>query len=378
MSFRPPLIALEPADATHLECARRIAQEGWGQVHPNPMVGCVLVKDGKVIGAGCHEVFGGPHAEIVALEHALSRAEGATAYVSLEPCNHQGKTPPCTQALLKAGVRRVVYGASDPGATSGGGAQTLRAGGVDVVGPVWDDVAARSENPAFFHGARSARPFVALKLAASLDARIAAAPGERTRITGKEAEREVHRIRTGFDAVMVGAGTMNTDDPRLTPRLVAPGRDPIRRILLLPDAELASDAAVLADADIHAVHVFCLETASEAALELRERTGVYLHPVAADASNAGFLDLEAVFARCFELGIGAILCEGGAALGASLLREQLVDRLYLFIAPRVLGGAGVAAYAADADQLDWNEFTAACPPAAFGSDTLITLDRIVD
>ena len=378
MSFRPPLIELEPADAAHLEWARRIAHEGWGQVHPNPMVGCVLVKDGNVIGEGCHEVFGGPHAEIVALEHALSRAEGATAYVSLEPCNHQGKTPPCAQALLDAGVLRVVFGASDPGSTSGGGAQTLRAGGVDVVGPVWDNVAARSENPAFFHGARHSRPFVALKLAASLDARIAAAPGERTRITGTEAEREVHRIRIGFDAVMVGSGTVNTDDPRLTPRLVPPGRDPIRRILLLPDAELASDAAVLDDVEKHAIHVFCLETASEAALEGLESRGVYVHPVPADERNARLLDLEAVFARCHELGIRAILCEGGAALGASLLREQLVDRLYLFVAPRVLGVGGVPAYAADADQVDWNEFTPACPPAAFGSDTLITLDRIAD
>ena len=134
MTLRPPLIELEPVDRAHLESARRIAHEGWGQVHPNPMVGCVLVKGGKVVSQGHHEVFGGPHAEIVALERALSRAEGSTAYVSLEPCNHHGKTPPCAQALIDAGVRRVVFGASDPGPSSGGGAETLRAAGVEIAG----------------------------------------------------------------------------------------------------------------------------------------------------------------------------------------------------------------------------------------------------
>ena len=270
MTFRPPLIDLDPADSAHLEWARRLAHQGWGQVHPNPMVGCVLVNDAKVVGEGWHEVFGGPHAEIVALERALSRAEGATAYVSLEPCNHHGKTPPCSQALVDAGVKRVVFGARDPGASSGGGAETLRAAGVEVVGPVWDEGTARAENPAFFHAARHDRPFLALKLAMSLDSRIAAAPGERTRITGSEAEQEVHRIRTGFDAVMVGQGTVVADDPRLTPRLVPPGREPIRRILLLPEADLHDDAAVLEEIERHPVHVFCLDTTPEAALERLE------------------------------------------------------------------------------------------------------------
>ncbi len=378
MSFRPPLIDLAPADAAHLEWARRIAQEGWGQVHPNPMVGCVLVNEGKVVGEGFHEVFGGPHAEIVALEQALSRAEGATAYVSLEPCNHHGKTPPCAQALVDAGVKRVVFGARDPGASSGGGAETLRASGLEVVGPVWDEGTARSENPAFFHVARHDRPFVALKLAMSLDARIAAAPGERTRITGTEAEREVHRIRTGFDAVMVGQGTVAADDPRLTPRLVPSGREPVRRILLLSEADLSPDAAVLADVERHPVHVFCLDTTSEVALERLEATGAHVHPVPADPEDDGLVDLRAVLSRCHELGMDAVLCEGGADLSANLLRQGLVDRLYLLIAPRALGGAGLPAFADDADAVAWEGYLPACPPVAVGSDTLITLDRHVD
>ena len=378
MTFRPPLIELDPADAAHLEWARRIAHEGWGQVHPNPMVGCVLVKDGKVVGEGYHEVFGGPHAEIVALERALTQAEGSTAYVSLEPCNHHGKTPPCAQALIDAGVARVVFGAEDPGETSGGGAETLRAAGVEVVGPVYDAGTARAENPAFFHAAKHDRPFVALKLAMSLDARIAAAPGERTRITGTEAGREVHRIRTGFDAVMVGAGTVEADDPRLTPRLVPSGREPVRRVLLLPDAGLSPDAAVLADSDAHPVHVFSLDTTSEIVLERLEATGAHVHPVPAELGNAGLLDLRAVLDRCQELGLRSILCEGGADVSASLLRGALVDRLYLLVAPHALGAGGVPAFADDANDVAWDAFAPACPPAAFGVDTLITLDRIVD
>jgi len=167
---------LDPQDSAHLEWARRLAHEGWGQVHPNPMVGCVLVRDGRVVGEGYHEVFAGPHAEIVALEQALGSAWGATAYVSLEPCNHEGKTPPCAKALIDAGVNRVVFGASDPGDASSGGAETLSAAGVEVVGPAWSDAFGRAENPEFFHVARHDSPFLALKLAMSLDARIAARP----------------------------------------------------------------------------------------------------------------------------------------------------------------------------------------------------------
>jgi len=378
MTLRAPLVELAPPDDVHLERARRIAHEGWGQVHPNPMVGCVLVKDGQVVAEGYHEVFGGPHAEAVALARAGAAAEGSTAFVSLEPCNHHGKTPPCSQALFEAGVRRVVFGARDPGAVSGGGAAALREAGVDVIGPVWDEEASRSENPSFFHRAHCDQPFVALKLAMSLDARIAAAPGRRTRITGTETEREVHRIRTGFDGVMVGQGTVLADDPRLTPRLAHAGRKPHHRILLLPDADLRLDAAVLEDVDRHPVHVFCLEGASDAACRrLRER-GVAVHPVVGDPGREGFLDLRAVLSRCRDLGLTSVLCEGGAELAGSLLRDGLIDRLYLLIAPHALGADGVPAFADDADGVPWERYGLAFPPTALGPDTLITLDRRAD
>lgn len=363
---------LSPTDRAHLERARLLARSGWGHVHPNPMVGCVLVRDGRVVAEGYHREFGGPHAEIVALEAAREEAHGATAYVSLEPCDHHGKTPPCSRALVDAGVTRVVYGAADPGPDSGGGGATLRSHGVEVVGPVWDEALARAENPAFFHAARHPTPFVALKLALSLDGRIASAPGRRTRITGEEADREVHRLRSGFDALMVGAGTARADNPRLTVRLAPPGRTPPRRIVLAPSAELAQDAEILADASSVPVHVFTGAQAQEAELERLESAGAHVHPVAGDA---GGLDLDAVLDTCGGLGIGSILCEGGARLGASLLRRGLATRLYLFVAPTALGENGVPAFGAEAPALPWTSFRPALAPRTFGRDTLIVLDR---
>lgn len=363
---------LTAAELAYLERARHLAQRGWGQTHTNPLVGCVIVGADGVLGEGHHAVFGGPHAEIVALEQALSRAGGATAYVSLEPCNHHGKTPPCAEALIEAGVARVVFGARDPGAESGGGAERLRAAGVDVVGPVWTEREGRAENAAFFHLARHETPFVALKLAMSLDGFIAARPGERTRLTGPEAEREVHRLRAGHQAIMVGAGTVLTDDPLLTPRLVESGRDLPRRIVLDSEGSLPPDAAVFQDRERAPVHVFVREEVSEAALERLESAGAHVHPV--HRSNAG-LALDQVFAACWDLGIRSILCEGGGRMAESLLREGRVHRLYLFIAPRTIGAGGVRAFPADAESLAWDGFEPARPPSLHGRDTLLVLDR---
>lgn len=359
-------------EAAHLERAVELGRRGWGQVHPNPLVGCVIVNDGETVGEGYHALFGGPHAEIAALEQAKLRAEGATAYVSLEPCRHHGKTPPCADALLDAGIRRVVFGARDPGIESGGGAEVLRAGGAEVVGPVFSERRGRAENPAFFHTARHETPFVALKLAMSLDGRIAARPGERTRVTGDEAQRESHRLRAGFDAVMVGSGTVRADDPRLTPRLAGPGRRMPRRIVLDAAGSVPSDAAIFEDREEAPVHVFVSSDVSEAAMERLEGAGAHVHPVR--ASGAG-LDLLEVLDVCWELGIRSILCEGGARLAGSLLREGLAQRLYLFVAPVTFGIAGVAAFLDDAGSLSWEDFEPALEPRLFGRDTLIVLDR---
>ena len=365
---------LTAGDASHLERARVLARAGWGHVHPNPMVGCVLVRDGEVIGEGWHREFGGPHAEVVALEAARGRAGGATAYVSLEPCNHHGKTPPCAEALARAGIRRVVFGATDPGAESGGGAHTMRTAGVEVVGPVWDTRTARAENPVFHHTATHASPWVALKLAQTLDGKIAERPGVQTRITGAEAERRVHELRTGFDALLVGAGTSRVDDPLLTVRLASPGRLAPARMVLDPPAEMPSRAAVLRDARTVPVHVFTRHDAREGELERLEGTGAHVHPVAYDRQG---LSLEAVLSVAWGLGIRSILCEGGARLSAALLRERVVRRIYLFISPIAFGEEGVAAFSGVQRDV-WQRFRLAFPPEVLGQDTLLVLDREED
>ena len=360
-------------DLAYLERARLIAREGWGRVQPNPMVGCVIVSGGEVVGEGYHEELGGAHGEVIALEAARGRTEGATAYVSLEPCNHSGRTPPCTDALVAAGVVRVVYGASDPGAESSGGAGALRDAGVAVVGPVWSQDVAWAENPAFFHLARHARPYVALKLAMSLDARIASSPGMRTRISGAEADRAVHRLRAGFDAVMVGIGTAEADDPRLTVRLASLGSITPARIILDPSARLSPRAALFDDVASVPVHVFVGCDVPESAPHALEAAGARVHRV---TGAPGGLSLDAVWDTCWEVGIRTVLCEGGSRLAAAILREERCQRLYLIVAPSTLGPGGVPAFAGDAGTLGWDGFRPALQPTVLGRDVMLVYDRM--
>ncbi|MEM7416299.1 MAG: bifunctional diaminohydroxyphosphoribosylaminopyrimidine deaminase/5-amino-6-(5-phosphoribosylamino)uracil reductase RibD [Gemmatimonadota bacterium] len=363
--------SLGPDEVEHLEHAARIADRGWGHVDPNPMVGCVLVRDGVRISEGAHPEYGAAHAEIVALSQA-GDARGATAYVTLEPCNHHGQTPPCVDALIESGVKRVVYGASDPGEKSGGGAQRLRDAGLDVVGPVWDAARTRAENPVFHHHAvGSDRPFVALKLALSLDGAVTAAAGVATRITGQEADEDVHRLRAGFDAVMVGSGTVRTDDPQLTIRHGSPGRTPTHRVVLVSDGRLRADARLFDGLDVSPLHLVYGETADPTGPSEAEGRGASVHSVPAVGDE---LSLSAVLAVCHRLGLRSVLCEGGAALGRGLLRADLVDRLILYTAPTVLGPDAVQAFdPGTASAL--RAFAPVLPPATFGRDTRTILDR---
>jgi diaminohydroxyphosphoribosylaminopyrimidine deaminase/5-amino-6-(5-phosphoribosylamino)uracil reductase len=246
---------------------------------------------------------------------------------------------------------------------------------VEVIGPVWPESVGRAENPAFFHTARHETPFVALKLSMTLDARIAARAGERTHVTGLEAEREVHRLRTGFDAILVGAGTARADDPRLTVRLAQPGRAPPRRLVLDPDATMRRDAAIFADHATAPVHVFVRDDVTEAQIEQLEGAGAHVHPVR--RSERG-LELDEVMAACWDTGVRSILCEGGARLADSLLRERRAHRVYVFVAPTTYGSDGVPAFPGDAGRLRWDDFVPAGPPEQHGRDTLITLDRQED
>ncbi|MEX0979619.1 MAG: bifunctional diaminohydroxyphosphoribosylaminopyrimidine deaminase/5-amino-6-(5-phosphoribosylamino)uracil reductase RibD [Gemmatimonadota bacterium] len=364
-------IDLPEPDREYLERALALGRLGWGHVRANPMVGCVLVRRGSIVGEGHHEVFGGPHAEIVALERARGAARGATAYVSLEPCNHHGKTPPCTLALREAGVRKVVYGAADPGETSGGGGDSLRAAGIEVLGPVFPAARARAENPAFFHNKERGRTFVALKLAVTLDGRISERPGARTQISGPEAQEEGQRLRAGFGAVMVGGRTAVTDDPLLTVRGPIQPTTPPVRIVVDAEAELSARAALFRDVKHAPVLVFVADDAPDERTAPLERAGAVVHRVRPTVEG---IDLEAVLDACWERRIHSLFCEGGGRLATSLLNAGLVGRLYLLLAPSALGPAGVAGFPGPFTGDAWRGWRPV-ETRPLGRDVLVAFDR---
>jgi diaminohydroxyphosphoribosylaminopyrimidine deaminase / 5-amino-6-(5-phosphoribosylamino)uracil reductase len=273
--------------------ALELAERGRGTTHPNPVVGAVVVSEGEVVGEGWHERKGGPHAEIGALEAAGERARGSTLYVTMEPCNHHGETPPCTEAVLDSGVARVVAGSLDPNPKAGGGLDRLRAAGIDV--ELVDSFEARAQNEAWRCWVANGRPFVTYKAAMTLDGRLTV-PEERW-VTGEESRRLVHRLRAASDAVAVGMGTVRADDPRLDARDVGAPRQPRR--LAFGHGPLPAGSP----------------------LELR---------TAAPAQ-----ELKALAAD----GVQSLLLEGGPTIAASFLAADLVDKLLVFVAPK-LAGAG--------------------------------------
>ena len=367
-----PFIDLSEDDLGWLDRAFLLGRQGWGRVHPNPMVGCVLVRSGRVLAEGWHREFGGPHAEVDALELTGEDAVGATAYVSLEPCHHRGKTPACADALVRAGVERVVYAVADPGGEAGGGGAALGAARIQVDGPVWPVAVGRRENPMFFHGLATERPFVAVKLAVSLDGHIAAVPGQRTSVTGPAALRAAHELRAGFDAVMVGSVTARVDDPRLTVRAgsVTPRVQPARMVLD-SKASLGETSALFREQEGRVI-VFVRETAREAELERLERAGAEVRPVPAAPEG---LHLGAVLDASSETGIRSILCEGGGRLASSFLAEGLARRFYLFQSPCVLGRAGVPPFPGPFPDGSWGRWVPAFDPERLGNDVLTVYER---
>lgn len=363
---------LSAGELEWLEQAEALAGEGWGRVHPNPLVGCVIVRDGKVVGEGYHEYFDGPHAEVRALKAAGARAQGGTAYVSLEPCNHHGKTPPCAPALVEAGIARVVYGAGDPGVQSAGGNLHLSSEGVEVVGPVYTQVEARRRNPMFFHNAEERSIYVALKLAVSLDGHVAAAPGERTTVTGQLAQEEVHRLRAGFDAIMVGSNTALTDDPLLTVRGAVTPRVRPTRVVLDTTCRLTPSAALFRDVETTPLLIFSSADADEGSVAALESAGA--HVIRVPRSENG-LELPAVMKSCWERGIRSVLCEGGGKLASALTTARIARRFYMFVAPVVLGESGVPAFPDLAPADDPRRWDAVGASTYFGDDVLVVLDR---
>jgi diaminohydroxyphosphoribosylaminopyrimidine deaminase/5-amino-6-(5-phosphoribosylamino)uracil reductase len=271
--------------------ALELAERGRGTTRPNPVVGAVVVRDGEVVGEGWHERKGGPHGEVVALQAAGERARGATLYTTMEPCTHHGDTPPCTRAILEAGVARVVAGALDPNPKAGGGLEQLSAAGVDV--ELIDSFEARAQNEAWRTWVAEGRPFVTYKAAMTLDGRLTL-PGERW-ISGEESRRLVHELRAASDAVAVGMGTVTADDPMLTARDVGAAKQPRR---------LAFGRGPLPEGS-----------------DLELRGGLLADELAALASE----------------GVQSLLLEGGPTLAAAFFREDLVDKLLVFAAPKVSG-----------------------------------------
>lgn len=321
-------------DAGFMRLAVRLGRRGLGRTAPNPPVGAVVVASGHVVGRGYHHAAGQPHGEIEALRDAGARARGGTLYVTLEPCNHHGRTPPCTDAILAAGLRRVVYGVRDPNpAVRGRGAERLRRRGVAVEGGV--EAAACAELLAAFASvARRGRPLVTLKLAATLDGRIATRSGASRWITGAPARRMVHRLRDQTDAVMVGAGTVRADDPQLTCRLPR-GRDPLRVVV---DGRLRVPLAARVLTNESARGTLLATVINKGRkLETLRRRGVAVEVL---PGRAGVLSLRRLLERLAARGVHSVLIEGGAALAAAALRERVVDRLLLFIAPKLIGGDG--------------------------------------
>ncbi|MFH9267385.1 bifunctional diaminohydroxyphosphoribosylaminopyrimidine deaminase/5-amino-6-(5-phosphoribosylamino)uracil reductase RibD [Streptomyces sp. NPDC017546] len=324
------------ADITAMRRAITLAARGLGSTSPNPVVGCVITDaSGAVVGEGFHQRAGGPHAEVHALRAAGGRARGSTAYVTLEPCDHTGRTGPCSRALLAAGISRVVYAVADPNPGAAGGGDTLRAAGVRVERGLLAEEA-EAGNAAWLTSVRLGRPYVLWKYAATLDGRIAAADATSRWITSPEARADVHRLRAEADAVLVGSGTARTDDPQLAVRGIDGVTQPLRVVLdtnataVKPGARVLDDTAptlVAVAADAPADHL------PEAAVLRLPRAG----------AGPG-LDLDALLAALHERGVLSVLLEGGPTLAGAFVAAGKVDKVVGYLAP-VLLGAGPAALA---------------------------------
>ncbi|WP_371155392.1 bifunctional diaminohydroxyphosphoribosylaminopyrimidine deaminase/5-amino-6-(5-phosphoribosylamino)uracil reductase RibD [Jannaschia sp. 2305UL9-9] len=327
-----------------MAAALALAARGLGRVWPNPAVGCLIVAGGRVVGRARTADGGRPHAETQALTQAGAMARGATAYVTLEPCAHHGQTGPCADALIAAGIARVVIAQTDPDPrVDGGGIARLRAAGIDVVTGV-AEASARALQAGFLSRIQRGRPLVTLKLATTLDGRIATASGESQWITGPEARAHVHAQRACHDAVMVGAGTARQDDPRLTVRGLGEDRPQPVRVVLSRRLDVPLDSALTRSAGQIPVWMLHGPKAPQDRRDALMAAGVRLHAVTTGAG--GGVDVGDALKKLAELGLTRIYCEGGGALAASLLSAGLVDRLDCYTAGAAIGAEGTPALGA--------------------------------
>jgi diaminohydroxyphosphoribosylaminopyrimidine deaminase/5-amino-6-(5-phosphoribosylamino)uracil reductase len=320
-------------DAEFMKRALLLSEKGRGQVSPNPLVGAVIVKDGQFIAEGYHQQFGQAHAEVNALLKAGDAAAGATLYVNLEPCSHQGKTGPCTEAILKAGIARVVIGMRDPNPlVDGRGVTFLRSKGISVTESVLEEQC-RELNRGFIHVQKTGRPYLSIKIAQTLDGRIATSTGHSKWITAEPSRKMAHQIRAKHDAILVGIGTLLTDDPKLTVRY-SPGPSP-RRIILDSQLRVPLDAKVLDSGLAQNTLLITTDRASKEKIARIEERGAQVEVFPQD--DRGWAALPAVWTLLVERGITSLLIEGGSTVQTECIRNGYAERLYLFVAPKILG-----------------------------------------
>ncbi len=344
-----------------------LAWGGWGRVQQDPLVGAVVLRDGELVGEGWHPEYGDRHAETVALADAGERARGATLIVTLEPCSHQGKQPPCTEAIIRSGVARVVAAMRDPNPLAAGGAERLREAGVDVeIGPLGD--AAAVQNAIFLHGLRDqTRPFLALKLATTLDGRIADRFGRSRWISGEAARDYVQWLRAGFDAIAVGGRTARLDDPALTVRGPVRPRTAPRRVVFDRAADLGPTLTLVRTAPKTPTLVVVSPEADRTRVKRLQAAGVTVVQAGSLPESLGLLR---------EQGIASLLVEGGGQLAGALLAAGLVDRYYWIQAPVWLGEGAVPAFTGLPTRgLDQAERWRAVERRSLGDDTLLVMDR---
>lgn len=316
------------SDEQFMKLCFKLALKGRGFVSPNPLVGAVVVKEGRVIGKGYHPSFGAPHAEIFALQDAKEELRGATLYVNLEPCAHYGKTPPCTKEIIKAGIKRVVIGMIDPNPlVKGKGIEELKEAGIEVESGVLQEEAEKL-NEAYIKFITTGIPFVALKMAQSLDGKIATKSGESKWITGEKARKFVHRLRAGFDAVLVGARTVLADDPNLSS--YGEGRDPIR--IVLDGKGVVPPSAKVFQPGVRRI-VFSTFIAPPSWVKSLEDIGVEV--IMGEGEE---VEIRRILRELGARGIASLLVEGGGETSASFLEARAVDKVFFFIAPIIIGG----------------------------------------
>jgi len=326
----------EAHDAFYMKQAIELSKKGMGFVNPNPLVGAVIVKENRVIGKGWHEYFGGPHAEINAIKDAKGQTEGATLYVTLEPCSHYGKTPPCSLAIIQNKFSRVVVGSSDPNPlVAGGGITMIRNAGIEVQSGIMEKEV-QELNEVFFKFIRTQQPFVVLKTAMSLDGKIATATGNSRWISGETSRKRVHELRNRYAAIMVGINTVLNDDPLLNVRdLEGKTKNPVR-VVVDSKARIPLESKLLNTPEISETIVAVTNKAPESKIKALTDKGAR---VLVCPALEGRVDLRFLMQELAGRGIDSILLEGGGTLNFEALKQGIVDKVVAFVAPKILGGA---------------------------------------